>query len=52
MSHDFAPGGKVEYHRKDLRIALEAGREYGVTLPIAALVDQMFGVLEAKTVDV
>src|SRR5215212_5335981 len=48
LSHDFAPGGKVEYHRKDLRIALEAGREYGVMLPIAALVDQMFGVLEAK----
>src|SRR5919112_1877522 len=48
LSHDFAPGGKVEYHRKDLGIALEAGREYGVTLPVAALVDQMFGVLEAK----
>src|SRR5215208_6243123 len=30
LSHDFTPGGKVEYHRKDLRIALEAGREYGV----------------------
>jgi 2-hydroxy-3-oxopropionate reductase len=48
LSHEFAPGGKVEYHRKDLGIALEAGREYGVTLPVAALVDQMFGVLEAK----
>jgi 2-hydroxy-3-oxopropionate reductase len=48
LSHDFAPGGKVEYHRKDLGIALAAGREYGVTLPVAALVDQMFGVLEAK----
>src|SRR5215203_1473072 len=48
LSHDFTPGGKVEYHRKDLRIALEAGREYGVTLPVAALVEQMFGVLEAK----
>ena len=48
LSHDFAPGGKVEYHRKDLGIALEAGREYGVMLPVAALVDQMFGVLEAK----
>ena len=48
LSHDFAPGGKVEYHRKDLGIDLEAGREYGVTLPVAALVDQMFGVLEAK----
>jgi 2-hydroxy-3-oxopropionate reductase len=48
LLHDFAPGGKVEYHRKDLGIALEAGREYGVTLPVAAYVDQMFGMLEAK----
>jgi len=48
LSHDFTPGGKVEYHRKDLGIALEAGREYGVTLPVTALVDQMLGVLEAK----
>ena len=48
LSHDFTPGGKVEYHHKDLGIALAAGREYGVTLPVTALVDQMFGVLEAK----
>ena len=48
LSHEFSPGGKVEYHRKDLRIALAAGREYGVTLPVAALVEQMFGALEAK----
>ena len=48
LSHEFTPGGKLEYHRKDLGIALEAGREYGVTLPAAAFVDQMFGVLEAK----
>ena len=48
MSHEFTPGGKVAYHRKDLGIALAAGREYGVTLPVAALVEQMFGVLVAK----
>jgi 2-hydroxy-3-oxopropionate reductase len=48
LSHEFAPGGKVEYHRKDLGIALEAGKEYEVMLPVAAFVDQMFGVLEAK----
>jgi 2-hydroxy-3-oxopropionate reductase len=47
-SHEFTPGGKVEYHRKDLAIALAAGREYGVTLPVTALVEQMFGILEAK----
>jgi 2-hydroxy-3-oxopropionate reductase len=48
LEHDFTPGGKVEYHRKDLGIALEAGREYGVPLPATALVCQMFGALVAK----
>ena len=48
LTRDFAPGGKVEFHHKDLGIALEAGREYGVALPVTALVDQMFGALEAK----
>jgi 2-hydroxy-3-oxopropionate reductase len=48
LSHDFTPGGKVEYHRKDLGIALAAGREYGAALPVTALVDQMFGALVAK----
>ena len=48
LHQDFEPGGKVEFHHKDLGIALEAGREYGVTLPVTALVDQMFGALEAK----
>jgi 2-hydroxy-3-oxopropionate reductase len=41
-------GGKAKFHRKDLGIALEAGREYGAALPITALVDQMFGALVAK----
>ena len=48
LSHDFKPGGKVEYHRKDLGIALAAGREQGATLPVTAVVDQMFGALIAK----
>lgn len=48
LSHDFEPGGKVESHLKDLGIALEAGREYGVPLPLTAVVDQMFGTLIAK----
>jgi 2-hydroxy-3-oxopropionate reductase len=48
LSHDFAAGGKVEYHRKDLGIALAAGREYGVALPVTALVDQLFGTLVAQ----
>jgi 2-hydroxy-3-oxopropionate reductase len=48
LSHDFEPGGKVESHHKDLGIALEAGREHGVPLPVTAIVDGMFGALIAK----
>ncbi len=48
LFHDFEPGGKVEFHLKDLGIALEAGKEYRVPLPVTAVVDQMFGALVAK----
>ena len=48
LSRTFEPGGKVEYHRKDLGIALAAGREHGTALPVTALVDQMFGALVTK----
>ena len=48
LSHTFDPGGKVAYHRKDLGIALAAGREYGIVLPVTAVVDQMFRALMAR----
>jgi 2-hydroxy-3-oxopropionate reductase len=48
LSGHFEPGGKVKYHHKDLGIALAAGREYGVALPVTAVVDQMFGALIAR----
>jgi 2-hydroxy-3-oxopropionate reductase len=48
LERDFEPGGKVEFHRKDLRIALEASREYGVPLPVTAVVCQMFEALMAR----
>ncbi|MGI8650563.1 MAG: 2-hydroxy-3-oxopropionate reductase [Rubrobacter sp.] len=41
LSHTFEPGFRAELHHKDLGIALAAGREYGVALPVTALVDQM-----------
>lgn len=34
-------GFRVRLHQKDLRIALEAARELGVMMPVAALVDQI-----------
>src|SRR5829696_3634533 len=48
LSRDFEPGGKVKFHRKDLGIALAAGREYGVVLPVAAVVCRMFEALMAR----
>jgi 2-hydroxy-3-oxopropionate reductase len=48
LAHDFTPGGRLELHHKDLGIALETARTYGVSLPVTALVDQMFASLEVK----
>ena len=46
LKHSFDPGFRVELHHKDLGIALAAGREYGVTLPVTAIVDQMLETLK------
>jgi 2-hydroxy-3-oxopropionate reductase len=48
LSHKFDPGFRSELHHKDLGIALAAGREYGVVLPVTAIVDQMFDSLMAR----
>jgi 2-hydroxy-3-oxopropionate reductase len=48
LGHDFTPGFRVDLHRKDLGIALETARRYGSSAPVAALVDQMLGQLQAK----
>jgi 2-hydroxy-3-oxopropionate reductase len=45
--HDFTPGGRIRLHHKDLGIALELARTHSVSLPVTALVDQMFASLEA-----
>src|SRR5229473_3705585 len=48
LAHDFAPGGRIKTHHKDLGIILELSRMYGVSLPVTALVDQMFASLVAR----
>ena len=48
LSHNFEPGFRSELHHKDLGIALSAGREYGVVLPVTALVDQMLLAMRRK----
>ena len=41
ITNDYPLGFRVRFHRKDLNIALEAARELGVPLPIAAYVEQI-----------
>ena len=48
LDHEFAPGFRIELHHKDLGIALAAGREYGVPLPVTASVDAMLEALRAR----
>ena len=48
LSHTFEPGFRSELHHKDLGIALAAGREYGVVLPVTAVVDQMLLSMKKK----
>ena len=47
IAHDFAPGGRLRFHHKDLGIALALARATGTALPVTALVDQMLATLEA-----
>lgn len=41
IQNDYPLGFRVRLHRKDLIIALEAARELGVTMPMAAYVEQI-----------
>jgi len=41
INNDYPLGFKVELHRKDLNIALAVARELGVTLPVAAYIEQV-----------
>ena len=41
VNNAYPLGFRVRLHHKDLRIALEAARELGVTMPAASLVDQI-----------
>lgn len=41
IKNDYPLGFRVRFHRKDLNIALEAARQLGVPLPIAAYVEQI-----------
>jgi 2-hydroxy-3-oxopropionate reductase len=42
IRNDFAPGFRVDLHRKDLGIALAAARERQLSLPVTSLVSQLY----------
>lgn len=48
LSRDFEPGFTVDLHHKDLGIVLAAAREYGVSLPLTAIADQLLESLRAR----
>src|SRR6266508_148467 len=43
LAHDFRRGGAAAFQHKDLGLALAAGRDAGVALPLTAMVDQLYG---------
>lgn len=45
LDRNFTPGFKIKLHRKDLGIALDAGKAYGVPLPLTAQVHEMLNAL-------
>lgn len=47
VSHEFAPGFRVNLHRKDLGIAMATAKENSVPLPVTALVSQLYDTLAA-----
>jgi 2-hydroxy-3-oxopropionate reductase len=44
----FDPGFRINLHRKDLGIIMDSGKEFGVPLPVTALVSQLYDSLEAN----
>jgi 2-hydroxy-3-oxopropionate reductase len=48
LKRDFRPGFRTKLHYKDLGIALAAGSEYGVPLPVTGLIHEMMGAMKAS----
>jgi 2-hydroxy-3-oxopropionate reductase len=44
----FQPGFRINLHYKDLGIVMDSAREFGVSLPGAALAHELFGALKAQ----
>jgi 2-hydroxy-3-oxopropionate reductase len=47
IQHRFDPGFKAAYHYKDLGIAMDTARAFGVALPASSVVCQLYGAMKA-----
>ena len=47
IKRTFQPGFRIRLHQKDLNLALQAGRELGVSLPNSASTQQLFTAVAA-----
>jgi 2-hydroxy-3-oxopropionate reductase len=45
LERNFTPGARVRTQHKDMQIGLALGKEFGTTLPVTALVDEMYSEL-------
>jgi 2-hydroxy-3-oxopropionate reductase len=48
IKRTFQPGFRIRLHQKDLRLALETGRELGVSLPNTAAAQELFTAVSAS----
>lgn len=48
IKHDFAPGFRIRLHQKDLNLALQGAREFGLSLPGTAIALQLFNAVAGQ----
>jgi 2-hydroxy-3-oxopropionate reductase len=51
ISRSFKPGFRIQLHRKDLNLALQAARQLGLSLPSTALAQELFNAVVAQEGD-
>lgn len=51
ITRSFKPGFRIQLHRKDLNLALQAARQLGVSLPSTALAQELFNAVVAQEGD-
>jgi 2-hydroxy-3-oxopropionate reductase len=51
ISRSFKPGFRIQLHRKDLNLALQAARQLGLSLPNTAMAQELFNAVVAQEGD-